>query len=122
LFVLLFSNNSVFAQSENKINVKPVLSVEIGEADYIHSIKAREPKLANFRGLVMKESWSKNYYPFLNYIFFDEGKSEIPERYIMLKANGIESFKDSLITFKNEDFTISNLFVKEILIQGIRVV
>ena len=41
LFVLLFSNNSIFSQTENKITLKPVLSVEIGEADYIRQEKFR---------------------------------------------------------------------------------
>ena len=97
MLVLFYQNNSIFAQSENNLKAKPVLSVEISEADHIRRVKARNPKLADFRGLIMKEYRCFNLYPFLNYIFFDEGKSEIPERYILLKTDSTKWFNDSLI-------------------------
>lgn len=62
---------------------RPVITADIDESDYVKIAKKNNPKIADFRGLVMKETITRNLYPLLNYVFFDEGKSEIPERYIL---------------------------------------
>jgi outer membrane protein OmpA-like peptidoglycan-associated protein len=76
---------------------RPVLAAEMDEADYIRSVKAGKPKLATYRGLVMKETKTRNLYPLLNYVFFDEGKSVIPDRYILLTADQTPTFNDTTI-------------------------
>lgn len=62
---------------------RPVIEAEIDESEYIKLAKINNPKIASYRGLVMKETITRNLYPLLNYVFFDEGKSDIPERYIL---------------------------------------
>lgn len=77
---------------------RPILATDIKESAYISSIKKSNPKLADFRGLVMKETITRNLYPLLNYVFFDEGKSNIPERYIMFEnADQTKIFSDTAI-------------------------
>ena len=65
---------------------RPVLTPDIEESEYVRIAKRNNPKVANFRGLVMKETITRNLYPLLNYVFFDEGKSDIPERYILFDS------------------------------------
>lgn len=62
---------------------RPSIVADIEESDYVKLAKKNNPKIADFRGLVMKETITRNLYPLLNYVFFDEGKSDIPERYIL---------------------------------------
>lgn len=64
---------------------RPILSTEIGEADYVRRYKSDKPELAQFNGLVMEEILTWDLYPLLNYVFFDEGSSVIPNRYKMFK-------------------------------------
>ncbi len=61
---------------------RPVLKADIDEADYIRRMKAKQPQLASYRGLVMEQVQTWDLYPLLNYIFFDKGSSKIPSRYI----------------------------------------
>ncbi|MFW6276974.1 MAG: hypothetical protein ACOC2K_04765, partial [Bacteroidota bacterium] len=74
------------------INVKvtlgnrPVVETQIAEADYISRTKADNPELAGYSGLVMEEVKTWDLYPLLNYIFFEKGSSEIPDRYILFDS------------------------------------
>lgn len=88
----------------DEINVKilmgqrPVLAAEIDEADYIRRVKATDPKLANYRGLVMEEVQTWDLYPLLNYVFFDLGSSVLPPRYILFKSpEETKNFTDTTI-------------------------
>lgn len=65
---------------------RPELVADIDEPEYIRMVKASQPKLASFRGLVMKETKTWNLYPLLNYVFFEPGSSVIPDRYILLDS------------------------------------
>ena len=77
---------------------KPVLGAMMDEADYISRTKEFQPDLADFRGLVMEEVKTWDLYPLLNYVFFDLGSSEIPERYILFKnASQTSMFSDTTI-------------------------
>lgn len=62
---------------------RPVLSADVEQGSYIESNKAKNPKLESFNGLVMEEVLSWDLYPLLSYVFFDLGKADIPERYIL---------------------------------------
>lgn len=77
---------------------RPELVADIEESEYIRSVKATQPKLATWRGLVMKETKTWNLYPLLNYVFFDAGSSEIPERYILFDSHDqTDIFTDTTI-------------------------
>ncbi|MDA3843215.1 MAG: OmpA family protein [Candidatus Kapabacteria bacterium] len=75
----------------------PVLDTEIAEANHIKINKAYEPELKGYNGLVMKEIITWNLYPLLNYIFFDQGKSELRPRYKALTAGTVSNFNDTTI-------------------------
>jgi len=80
------------AQKPDEIRVKvtlgqrPTLVADIDESEYVKIAKKNNSKVADYRGLVMKETITRNLYPLLNYVFFDEGKSDIPERYILFDS------------------------------------
>lgn len=77
---------------------KPVLGAIIDEADYVRRMKASKPELANYNGLVMEEVQTWDLYPLLSYVFFDEGSSELPDRYITFKSNeATANFTDTTI-------------------------
>jgi hypothetical protein len=77
---------------------RPVLTADIDESEYVKLAKKNNPKIADFRGLVMKETITRNLYPLLNYVFFDEGKSDIPERYILFdNSSETKIFADTSI-------------------------
>jgi outer membrane protein OmpA-like peptidoglycan-associated protein len=77
---------------------RPVLTAEIDESEYIAGQKVRQPNLANWKGLVMKETKTWNLYPLLNYVFFDQCSDEIPERYILFDSpEQTEIFTDTTI-------------------------
>lgn len=77
---------------------RPVLTPDIEEAEYIAQQKQRQPKLASWRGLVMKETKTWNLYPLLNYVFFDQCSDKIPERYILFDSpDQTEMFTDTTI-------------------------
>lgn len=65
---------------------RPVIDTEIAEADYIKRVKETNPKLASYNGLVMEQVETWDLYPLLNYLFFDAGSSDIPERYILFES------------------------------------
>jgi len=70
---------------EITLGQRPVLTPSIDEADYISETKAKKPELNDWRGLVMVEKQVWNLFPLLTYVFFDEGSSDIPDRYIMFE-------------------------------------
>ncbi len=77
---------------------KPVLATDIAEADYISRVKEIKPELASFRGLLMEEVLTWDLYPLLNYVFFDQGESDIPGRYILFDdPSQTEYFTDTTI-------------------------
>ncbi len=77
---------------------RPILGATMEEADYIKRSKEKQPKLSGFRGLVMEEVKTWDLYPLLNYVFFDLGSSEIPDRYILFKnAAQTKMFSDTSI-------------------------
>ncbi|MCK5741840.1 MAG: OmpA family protein, partial [Chlorobi bacterium] len=75
----------------------PVLDTEIAEANHVKINKAYEPELKGYNGLVMKEIITWNLYPLLNYIFFDENKSDLRPRYKALTAETSGNFNDTTI-------------------------
>jgi outer membrane protein OmpA-like peptidoglycan-associated protein len=70
----------------------PVLATEIDEAAYIRDTKAKKPELDGYKGLVMVQFQTWDLYPLLNYVFFDLGKSDIPNRYILFSKNDETKF------------------------------
>ena len=77
---------------------RPVLTPVIDEAEYITQQKQRQPNLASWRGLVMKETKTWNLYPLLNYVFFDQCSDVIPDRYILFDSpEEAEIFTDTTI-------------------------
>ncbi|MCS6966207.1 MAG: OmpA family protein [Candidatus Kapabacteria bacterium] len=65
---------------------RPVLQAQMEAADYIKRRARTDPSIANFRGLVMEEVASIELFPLLHYVFFEEGSSQIPERYILFRS------------------------------------
>ncbi len=77
---------------------RPVLGTKIGEADYVRRYKETKPELAQFNGLVMEQILTWDLYPLLNYVFFDLGSSELPNRYKLFKNfDQTKSFTDTTI-------------------------
>jgi outer membrane protein OmpA-like peptidoglycan-associated protein len=88
----------------DEINIKislgqrPLLGTKIGEADYVRRYKSENPTLAQFNGLVMEQILTWDLYPLLNYVFFDQGSSELPKRYKLFSgAAQTKSFADTTI-------------------------
>lgn len=89
--------------SEIKVTVplgqKPTLASKIATAKYAEENKQKFPELAQYNGLIMRQKLTWNLYPLLNYVFFDLGSSDIPERYILFKDNAeTKDFADTTIT------------------------
>ena len=77
---------------------RPVLGTIIEEADYVRRMKASQPELATYNGLVMEEVQTWDLYPLLNYVFFDLGSSELPDRYITFSSpEKTSNFADTTI-------------------------
>lgn len=76
---------------------KPVLAAQVNEGEYLQQNRDKIPALKDFNGLVMKEVMTRDLYPLLNSIFFEEGSSVIPDRYIPLSNDYISSFNDTTI-------------------------
>lgn len=77
---------------------RPVLNADIAESMYIKRAKETKPELRDWRGLVMNETKTWDLYPLLSYIFFDEGISDIPERYQLFNdASQTKLFNDTTI-------------------------
>lgn len=76
---------------------KPVLAAEVKEGEYLKQNRDKIPELKDFNGLVMKEVMTRDLYPLLNSVFFDEGSSVIPDRYIPLTSDYTSSFNDTTI-------------------------
>jgi outer membrane protein OmpA-like peptidoglycan-associated protein len=91
---------------ENEINIvltlgqTPVLDADIDEAAHVTANKAKHPELEDFWGLVMKKTVNWELYPLLNYIFFDQGQSNLRERYITFDS------MDDIKEFEFNDNTI----------------
>ena len=76
---------------------KPVLAAKVSEGEYLKQNKDKIPELKNFNGLVMKEVMTRDLYPLLNSVFFDENSSTIPDRYVPLTKDYISTFNDTTI-------------------------
>lgn len=76
---------------------KPVLAAQVNEGEYLKQNRDKIPELKDFNGLVMKEVMTRDLYPLLNSVFFDEGSSVIPDRYIPLTSDYTSSFNDTTI-------------------------
>jgi len=59
---------------------------------------------ASTNELVMEEEIIRETFPLLNYVFFDQASSSIPERYSRLDAAGVSSFDESAIAGGALDF------------------
>lgn len=87
------NNEEEAGKIEDEINVKiplgqrPILSADVETARYVEQNKDKVPGLSKFRGLVMEEVLSWDLYPLLSYMFFDLGKSDIPDRYLLFGNN-----------------------------------
>ncbi|MDR0927868.1 MAG: OmpA family protein [Ignavibacteria bacterium] len=81
------------------IGDRPSLVPVIAESEYVAKSKGRNPKIANFRGLVMEEILNWSLYPLLTYVFFDEGSAVLPSRYQLFKSpDATRVFTDSTIS------------------------
>ncbi|HRI31321.1 MAG TPA: OmpA family protein, partial [Candidatus Kapabacteria bacterium] len=92
------------AEEKNEIKVtlklgqRPVIGAEMEFSDFIKRAAKKDPALSNWKGLVMEEVKTRELYPLLNYVFFDEGSAEFPKRYIIFKNSGqTTSFTDEAI-------------------------
>lgn len=80
-----------------KLGQRPVLTAEMAIADWVAK-NPSDPKAKGFKGLVMEEIITYSLYPLLNYVFFDEGKSILPSRYILFtSADQTKNFTDERI-------------------------
>ena len=59
--------------------------------------------------LIIDQVTSTNMYPLLNYVFFDDNSSELPERYVRLKEKFAYEFNLSMLNNKDVLFTYRNL-------------
>ncbi len=81
-----------------KLGQRPVIGAEMEFADFIKKKSKKDPSLAGWKGLVMEEVATRELYPLLNYVFFDEGSAEFPKRYIIFNNNSQTSaFNDEAI-------------------------
>ena len=103
----------------DSINIKipmgnqPQLIPIVAESEYVAKSKRTNPKLADFNGLVMEEILNWSLYPLLTYVFFDEGSSVIPNRYLTFKsAAERRNFTDTTIigATLNKYYHILNIF------------
>ena len=97
---------------------KPKLGAKIAEADYVTRNKGFKPELAKFKGLVMEEVQTYDLYPLLNYVFFDEGSSDIPSRYnIFGSPDKTRGFTDTTIAGGTLDkyYHIMNIYAYRLL-------
>lgn len=80
-----------------KLGQRPKLRAEMDFADYVKKNQS-DPKVANFKGLLLEEVVTISLYPILNYVFFDEGSATIPSRYILFKSPAeTKNFSDERI-------------------------
>ncbi|HZV11861.1 MAG TPA: OmpA family protein, partial [Candidatus Kapabacteria bacterium] len=56
---------------------KPTLQAVYDIPDYVK----KNPALASYRGLIVEEIHTRNLYPLLQYIFFDDGSADFASRY-----------------------------------------
>ncbi|MES2766167.1 MAG: OmpA family protein [Bacteroidota bacterium] len=52
---------------------------------------------ADFKGLLLTEVATRELFPLLNYVFFDEGSSTLPARYVKLNSNQVSAFNDEKV-------------------------
>ncbi len=80
-----------------RLGQRPKLRAEMDFSDYSKD-NPNDPDFGKFKGLVMQEIQTRTLYPLLNYIFFDEGGSDIPERYILFDSpSQVGAFDDNNI-------------------------
>ena len=78
---------------------RPSIEPVVAQGDYINRVKSEKRELANFHGLVMEEKQTWEVYPLLNYVFFDEGSSKLPDRYILFDNRAdTKDFTDTTIS------------------------
>lgn len=83
---------------EIRLGQQPVIMAEVKQGDWATKRMGKIAALDGFDGLVMKKTATWDLYPLLNYVFFDKGVSDIPERYIL--------FPDKAYTTAFNDTTI----------------
>lgn len=59
---------------------------------------------ANTTELVMEEEIIRETFPLLNYVFFDQGQSTLPDRYVRITGSGVTAFDESAIEGGALDF------------------
>ncbi|HYF02690.1 MAG TPA: OmpA family protein [Patescibacteria group bacterium] len=52
---------------------------------------------ADFKGLLLTEVATRELFPLLNYVFFDEGSSTLPVRYVKLNPSQVAAFNDEKV-------------------------
>lgn len=86
---------------------RPTLKAEMEFADIIKN------ENGNFKGLVLEERATRQLYPLLNYVFFDEDKSTLPSRYVLFNSpSQTQGFSDERIpggTFEKY-YTVLNIY------------
>lgn len=78
-------NYEVFENNKPEFNAPKILKFN---ATFIDE-KGVEQEVVTFK---VEETYTVNMTPLLNYIFFEDGKSDIPEKYIKLKEKETEEF------------------------------
>jgi outer membrane protein OmpA-like peptidoglycan-associated protein len=86
---------------------RPVITAEMEFSDYV------KKKNGTFKGLVLEERATRQLFPLLNYVFFDEDKGTLPARYVLFKnASQTAGFSDERIpggTFEKY-YTVLNIY------------
>jgi len=77
---------------EKPVEEKPVITPEVNFN-------------VNAPGKIMAKNMVTETYPIINYVFFDLGSTEIPNRYVLLKKNEVAKFKEENVAL----FTPANL-------------
>ena len=93
---------------------KPVLAstVDMDKCPWFVKNK-KKPEIASFKGLVLEKRAVWNLYPLLNYVFFDEGKSDFLTRYKLFSSyEETKGFDDEKIPGQTLDkyYHILNIF------------
>jgi outer membrane protein OmpA-like peptidoglycan-associated protein len=76
---------------------KTNLNIAVSHILQSSEINERDPKLAGFKGLILKEIILHESFPLLNYVFFDKESSHIPLKYKLFKSS------DDTVGFSEND-------------------